>query len=115
MLVVGVVLVGVVVGAVVVVGVVVSAGTNADLVYPALIAHVKEPSLSVHAAWSSQLSSVRAHSSMLLHATPLPVQPTLHEHNRNDPALLAHSAFTLQLSRSAVHPVTSAHVTPLPV
>jgi len=51
---------------------------------------------------------------MFAHATPLPANPRLHEHEKL-PALLEHAALLWQLSMSRLHSLTSLQVSPLPL
>mmetsp|Transcript_20939 Transcript_20939/g.50564 ORF Transcript_20939/g.50564 Transcript_20939/m.50564 type:complete len:254 (+) Transcript_20939:1-762(+) len=75
-------------------------------VNPALHAHVKEPSVSLHAALVSQSCVFREHSSMLLQspaaATPVLLYPTMHAHVK-EPSVSVQFATGSQLCVSSAH------------
>ncbi|KYF89431.1 hypothetical protein BE17_29190 [Sorangium cellulosum] len=77
--------------------------------YPALQAQVKEPGVSVHAAFASQSSVPRAHSSTSVQVTPSPSYPALQAQVK-EPGVLVHAAFASQLSVPRAHSFTSVHV-----
>ncbi len=78
--------------------------------------HVNEPTALVHVAFKeAQLCLPRAHSSLSIHTTPLPVNPALHAHVKEPTVSEQVDWIAGQLCVFNVHSFTLPQVTPLPV
>mmetsp|Transcript_22699 Transcript_22699/g.53804 ORF Transcript_22699/g.53804 Transcript_22699/m.53804 type:complete len:216 (+) Transcript_22699:5339-5986(+) len=82
--------------------------------HPCKQVHEKLPAVFEQVASAWQSSDLRMHSSISVHAKPLPVYPTLHVHT-NEPSLFKQLAFAPQLLVPSAHSSSSVHDTPSPL